>query len=225
MKQFTKMLLVALLCAVARANAQFEGLVESRNYTLDDNGIGQHFDMTIWVRRDMVKVRIPTVGNVPGSTVIYRHDRKISWVFNDAEKTYFEVSLADQSKEQSNQDPDKPKVERTKRTRKVLGYVCEQIILRRGESETEIWGAKGLADLAGRLDSLLGNGEGRSPGTDTELLRQLQLFPLISMTRYNGKVIDSQEVTKIERRPLTSDLFVIPPEYNKQATMEPVERK
>jgi len=223
MKQLTKTLLVALLCAVARANAQFEGLVESRNYTLDDNGIGQHFDMTIWVRRDMVKVQIPTVGGIPGSTVIYRHDRKISWVFNDVEKTYFEVSLAEQSKQQSDQDPDKPRVVRTKRTRKVLGYVCEQIILRRGESETEIWGAKGLGDLAGRLDSLLGNGEGRSPGTDTELLRKLQLFPLISATRYNGKVIDSQEVTKIERRPLASDLFVIPPDYKKQASMEPVE--
>lgn len=222
MKQFTKTLLVALLCAVARADAQFEGLVESRNFTLDDNGMGQHFDMTIWVRRDMIKVRIPTVGEIPGSTVIYRHDRKISWVFNDAEKTYFEVSLADQSKQPRDQAPDKPRVERTKRTRKVLGYTCEQIILRRGESETEIWGAKGLGDLTGRLDSLLGNGEGRSPETDTELLRQLHLFPLISITRYDGKVIDSQEVTKIDRRPLTSDLFVIPPDYKKQAAMEPV---
>ncbi len=224
MKQITKSLLVALLCGVARANAQFEGLVESRNYSLDDNGIGQHFDMTIWVRRDMIKVRIPTVGEIPGSTVIYRHDRKISWVFNDAEKTYFEVSLADQSKQRRDQDPDKPRVERTKRTRKVLGYRCEQIILRRGESETEIWGAKGLGDLTGRLDSLLGNGEGRSPETDTELLRQLKLFPLISITRYDGKVIDSQEVTKIERRPLSSDLFVIPPDYKKQAMMEPAEQ-
>jgi|WetSurMetagenome_2_1015567.scaffolds.fasta_scaffold44055_2 hypothetical protein len=225
MKQITKTLLVALLCAAARANAQFEGLVESRNFMLDDNGVGQQFDMTIWVRRDMVKVRIPAVGGVPGSTVVYRHDRKISWVFNDAEKTYFEVSLADQSKQRSDQDPDKPKVERTKRSRKLLGYTCEQILLRRGESETEIWAARGLGDLATRLDSLLGNGEGISSGTDTELLRQLQLFPLISITRYDGKVIDSQEVTKIERRPLTLDLFVIPPDYKKQASMEPVERE
>jgi hypothetical protein len=224
MKQITKTLLVALLCGAARASAQFEGLVESRNFMLDDNGIGQQFDMTIWVRRDMVKVRIPAVGDVPGSTVVYRHDRKISWVFNDAEKTYFEVSLADHSKPQRDQDPDKPKVERTKRTRKVLGYVCEQILLRRGESETEIWAAKGLADLATRLDTLLGNGEGRAPDTDTELLRQMQLFPLISITRYDGKVIDSQEVTKIDRRPLGLDLFVIPPDYKKQASMEPVEQ-
>ena len=62
------------------------------------------------------------------------------------------------------------------------------------------------------------------PDTDTELLRQMQLFPLISITRYDGKVIDSQEVTKIDRRVLGMDLFVIPPDYKKQASMEPVER-
>ena len=223
MKHFSKTILVALLCAVTRSNAQFEGIIESHNYILDDRGVGQQFAMTIWVRRDMVKVRIPTVGSTPGSTVIYRHDRKLSWVMNDADKTYFEVSLADRitRREQRDQDPDKPQVERTKRTRKILGYGCEQVLLKRGESETEIWGAKGLGDIAARLDSLLGQAEGDGAGTQIELLRQLGLFPLVSVTRYGGKVVDSQEVTKIERRPVGVEDFVIPADYRKQASMEP----
>jgi hypothetical protein len=221
--QYTRALLIAFLCAAARANAQFEGVVESRNFTVDDNGVGQHFDMTILIKRDMVKIKIPAVGDTPGSTVIYRHDRKISWIMNDAEKTYFEVSLAEQGskREQRDQDPDKPKVERTKRTRKILGYGCEQVLLKRGESETEIWGAKGLGDLSSMLDSLLGQTEGDEFDTKNELLRTLQLFPLVSVTRYDGKVIDSQEVTKIERRPVGSELFALPPDYKKQASMEP----
>jgi hypothetical protein len=223
MKRIFKTLVVALLMGAARASGQFEGVVESKNFMVDDNGVGQQFEMTIWVRRDMIRVKIPSVGDIPGSTVIYRHDRKISWVINDANRTYFEVSLADQMMEnRGDQDPDKPRVERTKRTRKLLGYQCEQIILKRGESETEIWGAKGLGDLAARMDSLLGYA-GERPGTETELMRQLQVFPLISITRYGKKVIDSQEVTKIERRPLELSLFMIPAEYKKQTSMEPVE--
>lgn len=222
MKQLFGTLFVVLLCTAARTNAQFEGLVESRNVTVDDYGVGQQFDMTIWVRRDMVKVRIPPVGDTPGSTVIYRHDLRISWIINDAEKTYFEVSQAEQDTGQVHDpEPDKPQIDRTGRTRKILGYLCEQILLKRGESQTEIWGAKGLTDLAGRLDTLLGNAGGHPSGADTELLRQLQLFPLVSATRYDGKVIDSQEVTRIERRPLGMEAFVIPPEYKKQASMEP----
>ncbi len=222
MKALSKSLLVALLIAAARANAQFEGIVESRNYTLDERGAGQYFNMTIWVRRDMAKIRIPSMGEIPGSTVIYRHDRKISYVFNDEDKTYFEVSLANQETEQPqrDQDPDKPKVVRTKRVRKILGFPCEQLKLKRGESETEIWGTKSLGDLAARLDSLLGDSETRSQGTDMELLRQLKLFPLVSVTRFEGKIVDSQEVTKIIRRGLTEDLFTVPIGYRKQPAME-----
>jgi hypothetical protein len=225
MNAFTKSLLVALLVGTARANGQFEGIVESRNYTLDDRGAGQSFNMTIWVRRDMVKIRIPSMGEVPGSTVIYRHDRKISYVFNDEEKTYFEVSLANQemAQQQRDQDPDKPKVERTKRKRKILGFPCVQLKLKRGESETEIWGTKSLGDLAARLDSLLGDSEARSQGADMELLRQLRLFPLVSVTRLGGKVVDSQEVTKIVRRQLSADLFTVPADYKKQRPMEPID--
>jgi len=215
----------AILCTAVQASAQFEGIVQSRNFTLDDEGAGQHFEMTIWVRRDMIRIRIPGVGATPGSTVIYRHDRKMSWVINETDKTFFEVSHASQQPEQMqrDQDPDKPQVERTKRTRKILGYTCEQVILRRGESETEIWGTGGLGDLSARLDSLLGGAQGGAPGNDQELLGQLHLFPLVSVTRYGGEVIDSQEVTKIERRSLDPNLFVIPAEYKKQASMESME--
>jgi hypothetical protein len=225
MKNTTYAIAVALLMGAARASGQFEGIVQSNNYTVDDYGVGQRFDMTIWIRHDMIRVKIPSVGDTPGSTVIYRHDRKVSWVINDNEKTYFEVPFSDQSMEQkqADQHTDKSTVDRTKRTRKVLGYQCEQIILKRGETETEIWGAKGLNDLAARMDTLLGESGERGPGTETEVLRQMQLFPLVSITRSNGKIVDSQEVTRIERRSLDVNLFVIPPEYKKQTAMEAVE--
>jgi hypothetical protein len=225
MKKTAKAIVVALLMGAARASGQFEGIVQSTNYTVDDYGVGQRFDMTIWVRHDMIRVNIPSVGGIPGSIVIYRHDRKVSWVINEVEKTYFEVPLADQLmvQKQADQNADKSTVDRTKKTRKLLGYQCEQIILKRGESETEIWGAKGLSDLTARMDSLLGDSGERGVGTETEVMRQLQLFPLVSITRSNGKVVDSQEVTRIERRPLDLSLFVIPPEFKKQTAMDPVE--
>jgi hypothetical protein len=225
MKKTAKAIIVALLMGAARASGQFEGIVQSNNYTVDDNGVGQRFDMTIWIRHDMLRVKIPSVGGTPGSVVIYRHDRRVSWVINDADRTYFEVPFTDQvvQEKQADQASDKSTVDRTKRARKLLGYQCEQIILKRGESETEIWGAKGLSDLAAQMDSLLGDSGERGTGTETEVMRQLQLFPLVSITRSNGKVVDSQEVTRIERRPLDLVLFLIPQDYKKQAAMELVE--
>jgi hypothetical protein len=225
MKRTIQSLVVSLVVVAAEASGQFEGVVQSRIFTLDDNGAGQNLDMTIWVRRDMIKARTSAAGVGVGSTVIYRRDRKMSWIINEAEKSYFEVSLAsgETGDAQRDQAPDRPKVERTKLTNKVLGYPCEKILLRRGESETEIWATNALGDLAARLDSLLGYAEGGVGGGDNELLRQLHLYPLVSVTRYEGKVVDSQEVTKIERRPLGVDLFTIPAEYKKQSSLEPVE--
>lgn len=225
MKRTIRTLVVSLFFAAAEANCQFEGVVQSRIFTLDDNGAGQTLDMTIWVRRDMIKARTAGTGVASGSTVIYRRDRKMSWIINEAEKSFFEVSLASEAagEVQRDQDPDRPKVERTKQTKKVLGYPCERILLRRGESETEIWATNALGDLASRLDSLLGYAEGGGGSGDNELLRQLHLYPLVSVTRFDGKVVDSQEVTKVERRPLGLDIFMIPADYKKQVSMEPAE--
>jgi len=45
----------------------------------------------------------------------------------------------------------------------------------------------------------------------------LGLYPLISSTRIGGRIIESQETTRIEIKSLAPDLFELPPGYRKQA--------
>jgi hypothetical protein len=212
----------------AGAQAQFEGVVESRNLTVDEQGVEQQYVMTMWVRKDMVRVQIPAVGDMPGSTVIYRADRKISWVLNDLEKSYFEVSLS-QDVQQRSGVPDvdsanRPVFVRTKKTRKVLGYVCEQLIVKRGESETEIWGTKGLAALTEVLEGMLARDAFGGAGSETEMIAKMGIFPVVSITRYEGKIIESQEITRVERKPVGPELFQVPAAYAKQKGVEMQER-
>jgi hypothetical protein len=210
------------------APAQFEGVVESRNLTVDEQGVEQRYVMTMRVRKDMVRVEIPPVGDMPGSTVIYRGDRKISWVLNDLEKSYFEVSLS-QDVQQRSTVPDmdsahRPVFVRTKKTRKVLGYQCEQLIVKRGESETEIWGTKALAALTAVLEGTLGRDVRGGAGYETQMIAEMGLFPLVSITRYDGKIIESQETARVEKKPVGPELFQVPAGYAKQKGVEMQER-
>jgi hypothetical protein len=211
------------------APAQFEGVVESRNLTMDEGGVEQRYVMTMWVRKDMVRVEIPQVGDTPGSTVIYRSDRKLSWVLNDLEKSYFEVSISQEVQQRTTtadmDSADRPIFVRTKKTRKVLGYLCEQVLVQRGDSETEIWGTKGLTALTAVLEGTLAHDvPGGAAGYETEMVERMGIFPVISTTRYDGKIIESQEITRIEMKPVGPELFIVPAGYVKQKGVEMQER-
>jgi len=210
------------------APAQFEGVVESRNLTVDEQGVEQRYVMTMRVRTDMVRVEIPAVGDVPGSTVIYRGDRRISWVLNDQEKSYFEVALSQDPQQRTTvpemDSADRPVFVRTKKTRKVLGYQCEQLIVKRGESETEIWGTKGLAGLTAVLEGTLARHARGGAGYETQVIAEMGIFPVVSITRYDGKIIESQEITRVEKKPVGPELFQVPAGYVKQKVVEMQER-
>jgi hypothetical protein len=227
MKTLHSVIITALLHTAALA--QFEGVVESRNLTIDERGVEQRYVMTMWVRKDMVRVQIPPVGDMPGSTVIHRSDRKLSWVLNDLEKSYFEVSLLPEVQQRATvpdmDSADRPVFVRTKKTRKVLGYQCEQVIVKRGDSETEIWGAKGLTALTAVLEGTLAQDTRSGEGYEEKMIARMKIFPVISTTRYDGKIIESQEITRIEMKPVGAELFVVPAGYVKQKDVEMQEQQ
>ncbi len=216
-----------LVCGITllhcSGSAQFEGIIQSRNLSMDDDGVTQEYSMTIWVKKAFVRVSIPQIGVTPGSTVIYRTDSNVSWMLNDQDRTFFEVSvpLRHDPREDVRPDPsgmEKPKIDRTKKTRKILGYLCEQVMIRRGDTETEIWGTKGLDDLTRVLNESLEPAEGSS--VEGDMIARMGLFPLLSITRYEGRILESQEVTKIERKMLAGELFKIPEGYKKQKALD-----
>lgn len=215
----------ALLLAAERAHAQFEGIVESKNATIDETGVTQHFVMTMSIKKDRIRIETSPAGTTPGTVMIYRSDRKVVWMLNEEDKTYFEV--LHETRVQGGQPPsmpdpgDKPVVRRTGKSRKILGYSSEQIIVKRYDQETELWATKGLGGLSATISQVLGQDESGSGWMDE--VTALGLFPLIASTKIDGKVVESQEITRIEAKSLAEDLFELPSGFRKQAIGEGLE--
>jgi hypothetical protein len=220
---FTRSFLLFFLTAgMQSAPAQFEGIVESKNSTIDELGGSQEFSMTIWVKKDMVRIHTSSIGSSPPSTMIYRTDLKTIWMLNDDDKTYFQIAQ-DVDKSRRGRGPgvtqDKPVIERTGKTRNTLGYRCEQILITRDGEETEIWGTKSLGGLAVALSRALGEEEADAGGWNDELTK-MGIFPLSARTRLGDKVVDSQEISRITATKLLPELFELPAGYRKQSATD-----
>lgn len=198
------------------AGAQFEGIVETRNQTTDELGNLQQFTMTMWIKKDRIRVQNGGFGTTPATTMIYRNDRHIIWMLNEEDKTYFEILQEEKPQGLGSAFEDKPTVRRTGRTKKVLGYSCEQVLLTQPDGETEIWGTKQLSDLEATTSRVLGQSGAEGGGWMDEVAR-LGLYPLVSTTRIEGKIVESQQTTGIEVKNLDPGLFDLPPGYRKQA--------
>ena len=213
-----KRLAILLFLAWDPVFGQFEGVIESKNVTTDETGLQQEFTMTMEVKGTMARIVTSAVPNTPAVTMIYRTDLKRIWMVNDEEKTYFEVSQtegADDVRVPEGKE-EKSVIKKTGKTKKILGYPCELYIIRRTETETQIWGTRKLASLAQALQKALGQEPNGKTADWTDDLAKIGVFPLSSTTRVGGEVVESQEVTRIERRELAPDLFEIPAGYKKQ---------
>jgi hypothetical protein len=99
----------------------------------------------------------------------------------------------------------------------VLGYPCDHYVLKSGEATTEVWGTKRLAGLAATLAAILGIGEEDEESPQVDELTALGVFPLRTVTKIGGNVIDSQDVTRIEKKSLADDIFSLPSGYTRQS--------
>lgn len=218
-------LLSVITLSVTSADGQFEGTVESKNVTTDDTGRPQEFVMTMWIKKDRIRVQTSAFGTTPGTTMIYRKDRRVVWMLNEEAHTYFEM-LQEEPRQEGRQAPlpppdEKLAVKKTGKTKKILGYPAEQFLVKGQDQETEVWGTRQLSTLSSTVTAVLG-GEQASGGWMDEL-SGMGIFPLAAFTRIDGKVVESQEIVRIEERPMPSDLFELPAGFRKQAVGEGME--
>lgn len=212
---------ILLSLASGRGYAQFEGIIESKNLTTDEMGAKQQFVMTMWIKKDMVKIENSAVGSTPATTMVYRKDKQVVWILNDDDKTYFAIPREEKS--ERPRPPRRPEegggyvVTRTGKTRTLLGYPSQQILIVRDEQRTELWGTRKLGDLFQSISRALGEDRTAEADDWTAEIMKLGFFPLSSTTTVRGKLAESQEVTKIEKKILSPDLFQLPSTYKKQS--------
>lgn len=211
---------VSLILVLAwPARAQFEGLVESQNITTDDEGKPLKFTITMWIKNDRMRVETGQIGTTPPSTMIYRADLKIVWMLNDEDHTYFEIlqsptSVAGDTDAKLTSNPSS--LVRTKRKKNILGYPCELYIVRDGDQATELWGTRALPGLMMTTTRVLGEENEKDTPAWTEELRQLGVFTLSARTKISGKVVEAQDISKIEAQSVDEGKFELPQGYKKQ---------
>ncbi len=113
-----------------------------------------------------------------------------------------------------------PDVQATGKTEKILGYTCNQFLMKDGDKTTELWLAPDLGTFAG-----LGQGGGNpfSHQKNTALEAKWERvfkgkagFPLRVITHDNSsKEIFKMEATKVEKGGVSAADFVPPPDYQK----------
>jgi hypothetical protein len=208
---------VLLILACGTLRAQFEGVIESRNTTTDETGAEQQYVMTMWIKGTMAKITNTATSTTPASTMIYRSDLRVIRILNDDNKTYFEIPQGKTKDDTPEGGMEPAALKKTGKTMKVLGYLCQKFVIAQGEMETEIWGTKDLKGLSASLARALGEERvGQGSAWNDELTR-LGIFPLVANTRIEGKIVESQEVVRIEKRPLEEGLFSLPAGYKKQS--------
>ncbi|MBX2989853.1 MAG: DUF4412 domain-containing protein [Bacteroidetes bacterium] len=218
-----KMLVGAVFAAfviAARANAQFEGVVESKNTSTNEFGQPHEFVMTMWIKKDMVKIE--TRSETFGSTMIYRTDKRRIWMLNADDKSYFEISQDEKPQEMiaPGGTTAKYSIKRTGKTKTIAGYKSEQFIIKRETEQTELWGTKSLSQLVTTLSKALGQEHAEATEGATAEVMKMGIYPLASATKIDGVLAESQEVTRIEQKKLDPLIFELPAGYKKQKSVE-----
>jgi hypothetical protein len=219
--RFVVLTLCSAFIIASRSQAQFEGSVVSKNTTTDEMGRPQEFVMTMWIKKDMVRIETKG-GSNPGSTMLYRTDMRKIYMVNDEEKTYFEISQDEKAEQLYSAGGNVAKftTKKTGKVKTIAGYQCEQYIIKRGNEVTDLWGTKKLSHLVNAISKALGQEQaGMVEGAVNELMKK-GVYPLRSSTKVDGNLIEAQEVTSVETKTLDIALFTLPADYKKQKTVD-----
>lgn len=214
-------ILLTVLCLAGSSLAQFEGIVETKNVTTDEMGKAQEFIMTMWIKKDMVRIETKG-GTAPGSTMIYRTDQKKIYMVNEEDKTFFEISQDEKAQEIFGVGGTTAKysVKKTGKKKAIAGYPCEQFIIKRNNEVTELWGTKKLGQLVKAISKAMGQEHTNVAEGATNEVMKMGIYPMLSTTKLEGNLIESQEVTRVETKWLEAALFNLPDGYKKQKSVE-----
>lgn len=201
------------------ATAQsFEGVIEMQMKGADQDS---PMPMKYMVKGDFVRTESQSPRG-EFAMIMNMKDRKMIMLMPQM-KSYMERTI--DSSAQLPADAKKPEFKKTGKTEKILGYDCEQYIIKEENRETEVWAAKGLGTfMRPRMGGGMGGPGGRGgmgrggqmPAAWEEEFRTKGFFPMRTITRdADGKEEARMEVIKIEKKELEASLFKAPEGWQK----------
>ncbi|MCA2982889.1 MAG: DUF4412 domain-containing protein [Gemmatimonas sp.] len=160
------------------------------------------------------KMRVTMGGPMGGAAMIVSPTEKKLYMLLAAQNSYMEMSLPDSAADRARTaaaGADSVTVTRTGRREQVAGLTCEHVLVSSRGAATDLCLTRELGRFVNPMASLQG-------GALAPWQRQLGAeFPL-KVTMADGSV--PLEVTKVERKRLSNDLFAVPNSYTK-VTMPP----
>jgi hypothetical protein len=194
------LLSIAGLPSLLRAQS-FEGVVE---YTVTtDEGTRP---MTYMMKGDNVRVEME---ERPGRKAAILMDAKNgkSIMLMDQMKMYMDLPAPPAS----DSTVPKPEITKTGKTQKILGYNCQQFLIKAGDRQSDVWVTKEL----GRFQMLRMGGRGGKGNSEAwqKMIGSEGGFPLLAITKEGDTQVSKMEATKVNKKSLDDALFKIPEGY------------
>lgn len=207
MKFAKSLALLSFVLSSFAAGQSFEGTM-----TFSVTGPRGTQEMKYMTKGDNVRMDMEQSPGMKMSVLINTKSKDVTMLMHP-NKMYMQMNMESMQipPEMKDQDAD---FKKTGKTEKILGYVCEQVIISQADKQVEMWVTKGLGKFVQA---------NMSPKAQSPLMKKLEkelteqgYFPLrmISKTA-DGSVEMKMEVTAITKSSLKSSLFVIPAGYQK----------
>jgi hypothetical protein len=196
-----------ILAGNTNSQSNFEGKMLVKISGDDAKG-----NMNYSVKGDLVRVDFDFEDNDEKMTMIIDTPNKRSLMLMPEQKMYMEYSLDDpEIKEGVESYMGKAKM--TGETKEINGYTCEKILFTdEDDNISEIWATKEL----GVFKNFVGNmNQSENPEWLPNFMRE-GFFPILGIQRdEDGEEEYRWEVVKVEKQPVSSDLFEPPSGYKK----------
>jgi hypothetical protein len=194
--------LLVLVGSPAQLRAQsFEGTVEYSITTEEGT-----MPMTYMMKGDNVRIEMEQAPGRKAAILIDGKENK-SVMLMDKMKMYMELPAPPSP----DADAPKPEITKTGKTQKILGYDCQQFVVKEGDAESDVWVAKGLGTFQ---MFKMGGPRGKSNAEAWQkLIGSEGGFPLLATTKEGDSQISKMEATKVEKKSLDDALFKIPEGY------------
>ncbi len=211
-------LLVGLFSFAAAQS--FEGIIEMQ---MKDQNQESSMPVKYLVKGDLIRMEMQSPRGE--MTMIMDSKNKKTIILMPQMQSYMERSM--DAPAQPAGDAKKSEITKTGKTEKILGYDCEQFIMKGEKGQTEMWAAKGLGTFmrpgmggpgggpGGRRGGGMGGG-GQSPAAWEEEFRSKGYFPMrVVSVGADGKEESRMEATKIEKKELDAAFFKVPEGWQK----------
>jgi hypothetical protein len=209
----TTLILFSFFSFKLTAQDKFEGEIKMKITSEDEQK--QPTDLSFLIKEGITKI-ITAKEEGKVYVIINQIDKKIDIIMNK-NNMYMELPM-DSTRLKSGLDTArinriKESITKTGNKKTILGYECEEFLIKDDERIINMWVTKAIIPFMG-----FGNprGKGSFNNKIEELTSNFQGFPMeLTVTLEDGTVKEKMEVTSIERKTLDKSEFEIPAGYKK----------